>query len=70
MPKKPVTLAEYLKAAAVKQCDFAKDADLSEGYLSEIIRGLKTPGAHSARKISHATGGKVTLETLLFGVAA
>ncbi len=66
-----LTLSYYLARerfrAGVKQKDFAAKAGITQGYLSDIAKGKRRPGPDVARKISAATGGKVKLETLLFG---
>lgn len=43
------------------QAKFAEDNGLSEGYLSEILSGKKTPSLKLADKLSRATGGRVKI---------
>lgn len=59
------TLNEYLKASGETQARFAARVGLSQSYLNEISRGLKTPSLPVALKIVAATGGVVALSSLV-----
>lgn len=52
-------LASYLKLHAIKQKDFARKIGVTDGYLSALISGSKTPSLAVAVTIERATGGAV-----------
>ena len=52
-------LIAYIAASGRSAAAFARDAELSRGYLSEIMSGAKTPGREAIAKIARASGGKV-----------
>ena len=53
-------LKQYIKSAKVDRKDFEKIC--SQGYLSKLINGKKTPSIAMAKKIRRKTKGLVSLE--------
>lgn len=52
------------------QAKFAEEVGISEGYLSEILKGIKEPKLGLANKMSRATKGKVPLSAFVQSEAA
>ncbi|RID91527.1 hypothetical protein D2N39_12550 [Gemmobacter lutimaris] len=52
-------LRTYLTQTKTKQAVLAKLVGVSCGYMSELVKGDKTPGLELAVKIEDATGGAV-----------
>ncbi len=63
-------LKAYLQAKGLLQSQFAKDNGISEGYLSELVSGDKTPGLKVAFAIERATKGAVPAKSWLSESAA
>lgn len=53
-------LRTFLTRTRTKQADLAKRLGVSCGYMSELVKGDKTPGLELAVKIEDATGGQVS----------
>ena len=58
-------LKEYLFRKEKKMTVFARELEMSSGYLTQIVKGNIIPSKRLAREISQATGGEVTVEDLL-----
>lgn len=52
-------LRTFLSQTRTKQAELAKRLGVSCGYMSELVKGDKTPGLELAVKIEDATGGAV-----------
>lgn len=52
-------LRTFLTQTKTKQAELAKRVGVSCGYMSELVKGDKTPGLELAVKIEDATGGAV-----------
>jgi len=59
------TLRQHLKESGETQAQFASRVGLSQSYINEISRGMKTPRLPVALKIVAATGGAVDLSSLI-----
>jgi transcriptional regulator with XRE-family HTH domain len=51
--------------ANTTQAKFAREHSISEGYLSDILAGRKTPTLTVAARLSRATGGIVPLDAFV-----
>jgi transcriptional regulator with XRE-family HTH domain len=58
-------LDDYLKESGEKPVAFAVRSELSQPYVSRLLRGDRYPGPDVIEKIKLATGGKVTAEDWL-----
>lgn len=58
-------LANYLKKSGITQRAFAEKVGVSDSYISEIVNGTKSPGLRLALRIATATGGVVSVASLL-----
>lgn len=63
-------LERWIGKNTTTQAAVADAAGISEGYLSEILSGKKTPSLKLADKLSKATGGKVPLSAFVQSEAA
>lgn len=52
-------LRTFLVQTRTKQAELAKRVGVSCGYMSELVKGDKTPGLELAVRIEDATGGAV-----------
>lgn len=52
-------LRTFLAQTRTKQAELAKRVGVSCGYMSELVKGDKTPGLELAVRIEDATGGAV-----------
>lgn len=59
------TLSEHLKASGQTQAGFAARVGISQSYLNEIAVGRKTPSLPVALRIANATGGIVSVGSLI-----
>lgn len=59
-----MNLKEFLFYSNMSAAKFARSADLTPSYISEIIRGNARPTAKTLRVIERATGGVVTTENV------
>ena len=55
-------LNEYLLSEGVSQTNFAKRVGISDGYLSQILAGLRRPSFDLMVRIESATGKRVALD--------
>lgn len=52
-------IRKYLKKKKISQKEFARKADIREGYLCDVLHGkIKHPGVSTRRKIEDAMKGK------------
>lgn len=58
-------LAEYLKANGIKRGDFAREIEVSAGWITSLCEGTGWPSRDVAEKIVRATGGVVTADDFL-----
>jgi 3,4-dihydroxy 2-butanone 4-phosphate synthase/GTP cyclohydrolase II len=58
-------LAEYLKERGIKRGDFARDIDVSAGWITSLCDGTGWPSRDVAEKIARVTGGAVTADDFL-----
>lgn len=58
-------LSEYLEGNAITQKAFAQTIGISKSFLNDIVKRRRTPGLDVALRIRDATGGNVSLDTLL-----
>lgn len=62
----PMELKKYLNTLNKEQLDkFARDCDTSVAYLKQIATGHRNAGGKSLRNIPKASGGAVSIESLL-----
>ena len=61
-----MTLAEYLKTENIRRAAFAVRVGTSGASITRICDGTQNPAPELMREIIAATGGKVTLEELVF----
>lgn len=54
-----VMLKKYLTKTSLTQCDFAEAIGVSNGHLSQLISGQKSPSLELAVKIERETDGFV-----------
>ena len=54
-----MTLSEYMQANGLKLKDVCDRTGLTQGFISEISRGIKRPSLDVADLIAEATGGAV-----------
>jgi plasmid maintenance system antidote protein VapI len=59
-------LAEFLKLKNISQTDFAEAVGTSPQMMTEVIKGRKRFSPDMAKKIVDYSGGKISLEELLF----
>lgn len=58
-----MTLKEFLETPAgrrISQAQWARDLDLTSGYMSQLVNHVKTPSLQVALLIEDRTGGNVT----------
>lgn len=58
-------LAEYLKERGIKRGDFAREIDVSNGWITSLCDGTGWPSRDVAEKIARATAGAVTADDFL-----
>ena len=63
-----LTLAQYLKEVNGTPSSIARAAKVAPSVVTRYLRGERGISAQTARKISQATQGIVSLEELLFSV--
>ena len=61
-----MTLAQYLKEVNETPSSIARAAEVAPSVVTRYLRGERGISAQTARKISQATQGTVSLEELLF----
>ena len=60
-----MTLTQYLAETATSQRAFAQQIEVSPGYLHDILHNRRTPSLSIAMRIFTATGGRVSLKSLV-----
>lgn len=60
-------LKEHLAQTGTTQRDFARQVGITEGYLSLILNGNKTPSLAVAARIERLTNGAVKASSLAGG---
>ncbi len=65
-----MTLDQYLKSENIRRAAFAARVGTSGASITRICQGLQSPSPDLMREIIAASGGKVTLEELVFPKAA
>ena len=60
-----MNIKTYLKKHKIKQRDFAKQIDVTEGFLSNIIKGRRSMPALRAILIERVTNGEITIDELI-----
>lgn len=58
-------LSDWLAENGFSQAGFAAHLGISQGYLSELLSGAKSPSMNTARLIKEATGGEITADDLM-----
>jgi transcriptional regulator with XRE-family HTH domain len=61
-----MTLDQYLNAEKISGADFAHRVGTSGASITRIRKGQQSPSPELMARIITATGGKVTLEALVF----
>lgn len=59
-----MTLSEFLKLPDASIRKLAKAAGISRQSMTAIAKGASTPSIETARRISNATGGVVSLQEI------
>ena len=59
-------LSDYLKWTELRQQELAVIAGCTQGVISHLVRGRRTPSPRLALKIEKATDGHVTRMELLY----
>ncbi len=52
-------LISYLARTGKTRSAFAREAELSAAYITQILSGVRSPGVGAIKKISAATAGSV-----------
>lgn len=63
------TLADYIKQSGLTQDAFARRVGISQSYLNDIAKGRKTPSLPVALRIATASGGVVSVASLVTEVS-
>jgi 3,4-dihydroxy 2-butanone 4-phosphate synthase/GTP cyclohydrolase II len=58
-------LGEYLSERGIKKGDFAREIDVSAGWITALCDGTGWPSRDVAEKIARATSGEVTADDFL-----
>ena len=58
-------LKQYLQSTGERQTDFARRAQISQGFLSQLLAKRRTPSLDVAVRIERLTGGAVPAESWL-----
>lgn len=58
-------LAEYLKSKGIKRGDFAREIDVSAGWITSLCDGTGWPSREVAERIARVTSGQVTADDFL-----
>ncbi len=61
----PHPILKYIEQTKITQVEFARRAGLTPQHLNDVVRGRCFPGRENALAVVRATGGEVSLESLL-----
>ena len=61
-----MTLSEYIGEVGITTITLAVKLGVSQPFVSQLATGRRRPSPEVAKRISEATGGKVTVMELLY----